>query len=88
MQLVHVIPPAPNDRHEEHFPDGYTPEQILEHLKQVQPMYGCFKPKPGEQTPYTYYLDCPDTVVSIGVAKDKKFVETHRIQGPPATPAA
>lgn len=93
MLIVHVIPPAGvegGDRHEEHFPDGTSPSDILRIITQPHVVKG--KPVNPRQVGYgklrtadgktMWYLDHPETVVAIGEAVNGDFVETKRIQGP------
>jgi len=86
MILVHVIPPAGHDgdRHEVHFPDGTSDEDIFLALRV------CGGPRPtdpplqdgfGRLKGGEKYLDNPGTVVAVGRAANREFVETRRLQG-------
>lgn len=100
MQIVHVIPnPKLGDRHEERFPDDFTPEQILAAITQprnngkdfpLQYGYGVIKVDPDPEAPGVNYLDHAETRVVIGrveIVKGKKeFVEVKTIHGPEAKP--
>lgn len=98
MQIVHIIPnPSKGDRHEERFPDDYTPEQIIRaltrpritsHGAEPHPMqfgYGVIKDNP-EDVDGVSYLDHPETRVVIGRVEGKKFIEVKTIHGPEAKP--
>jgi hypothetical protein len=98
MQIVHIIPdPKRGDRHEERFPDEYTPEQILDALRKprktakgpepypMQFAYGVIKENPDDDFGVTY-LEHPATRVVIGRAENKQFVEIKTIHGPEAKP--
>lgn len=80
MQIVHVIPPANTGghRHEEHFADEMSAEEIVAVVKLRAPKYGLLKV--GEKR--VSYLDHPETVVCIGTVEAKKFTETKRLMGP------
>lgn len=99
-QLVHVIHPSGSPRWERSFGDKATPEQILAELRghgsRVQIGFVGTIVKTDEETGFEnvphsdkasgYVMDHPDTVVAIGRAEGREFVEDRCIAGPERTP--